>query len=288
MGWLANDRTPRQIDHVVVAVRDLDAAGDFYSRLGFQVGARNRHPWGTENRLIQFESSFIELITVGPNPDAIEDHALGKFSFGGFVRDYLRIEGEGLAMLVLSSDDAKADAKRFAEAGIGDFEPFYFERKGRRPDGSETTVAFTLAFAVPDVKTEPRPKAGFFVCQQHFPENFWNPAFQNHPNGASAITSVEMTAAQPETYRNFLEAFSGAPLRQDEQGNLSTSNFEVRRETTGDPCLTLQSITIAVPNIESQARRLEEASVSFKRKDASLHILSDAALGLTLIFEPKD
>ncbi|WP_281024020.1 VOC family protein [Microvirga flavescens] len=42
---------PRRIDHLVIAVHDLDKAADFYRRLGFQVGARNRHSWGTENRL---------------------------------------------------------------------------------------------------------------------------------------------------------------------------------------------------------------------------------------------
>ena len=39
---------PRPLDHLVLAVRDLDAAAAFYRALGFQVGARNRHPWGTE------------------------------------------------------------------------------------------------------------------------------------------------------------------------------------------------------------------------------------------------
>ncbi|MBN9147100.1 MAG: VOC family protein [Nitrobacter sp.] len=58
----------RRIDHVVVAVHDLDAAGAFYQRLGFQVGGRNHHPWGTENRLIQFNNAFIELIAVGSFP----------------------------------------------------------------------------------------------------------------------------------------------------------------------------------------------------------------------------
>lgn len=70
-------------------MRDLDAAAEFYGRLGFRVGVRNRHPWGTENRLIQLSSSFIELITVGTGA-AIPDHAEGRFSFGAFVRDYLR------------------------------------------------------------------------------------------------------------------------------------------------------------------------------------------------------
>jgi len=78
--------TQRRIDHAVVAVQDLDAARDLYRRLGFQVGARNRHPWGTENRLIQFHNSFIELIAVGPNGDAIPDHEPGRFGFGAFVR----------------------------------------------------------------------------------------------------------------------------------------------------------------------------------------------------------
>ena len=98
----------RHIDHVVVAVRDLDEAADLYARLGFQVGPRNRHPWGTENRIIQFRQSFIELITAPKDAD-IPPHAPGQFSFGAFVRDYLQ-RREGLAMLVLSSADAIADA----------------------------------------------------------------------------------------------------------------------------------------------------------------------------------
>lgn len=83
-------RARRRIDHVVVAVHHLDSAGAFYERLGFTVGVRNRHPWGTENRLIQFGSSFIELVTVGREAGAIPRHEEGRFSFGGFVRSYLR------------------------------------------------------------------------------------------------------------------------------------------------------------------------------------------------------
>jgi len=55
---------PRGLDHIVHAVHDLDAAADAYARLGFTVGARNRHPWGTPNRIVQLFGSFIEILTI--------------------------------------------------------------------------------------------------------------------------------------------------------------------------------------------------------------------------------
>jgi hypothetical protein len=273
----------RRIDHVVVAVHDLDAAGAFYGRLGFQVGPRNRHPWGTENRLIQFGSSFIELITVGPDADAIPHHEEGRFSFGGFVRDYLRAR-EGLAMLALDSDDARADAARFSREGIGSFEPFSFERRGRRPDGSETHVAFTLAFAV----ASRAPEAAFFVCQQHFPENFWNSSFQRHENGASGIATVGLTAESPGEHEAFLAAFSGSPAQREPDGSLSIELLDGRLnvvpDTTAGGELQLRSVTIRIPDPAAQARRLAEAGIPFTDEHGDLSIPAESAFGLVIRF----
>ncbi|PZO02624.1 MAG: VOC family protein, partial [Hyphomicrobiales bacterium] len=80
---------PRGLDHLVIGVRDLDAAGAFYESLGFTVGARNRHPWGTENRIVQFPGSFLELITIG-DAAAIVPPAPRVFSFGSFVSEALK------------------------------------------------------------------------------------------------------------------------------------------------------------------------------------------------------
>ncbi len=275
--------TLRRIDHVVVDADDLDAAAALYQSLGFQVGARNRHPWGTENRLIQFNSSFIELITIAAEAAAIPAHQAGQFSFGAFVRDYLR-QREGLAMLVLDSGDAKADAALFARKGIGSFAPFFFERKGLRPDGSETHVAFTLAFA----KDENAPEAGFFVCQQHFPENFWNPAFQNHENGARDIAAIGMTAAQPDSHEDFLVAFSGAKAQRDAEGGLSiklqSGRLNVISYPAGAAALRLSSITIAVTDTIAQAKRLRHAGIRFEAGENLVSIPSEAAFGVEICF----
>lgn len=279
--------SPRRIDHAVVAVHDLDAAGAFYGSLGFRVGARNRHPWGTENRLIQFGSSFIELIALGPDAGAIPDHARGRFSFGAFVRDFLR-EREGPAMLVLDSDDAEADAALFAREGIGSFEPFFFERKGRRPDGGEAGVAFTLAFAV-----DPRsPGAGFFVCQQHAPESFWNPAFQDHPNGAGDVAALGLIAPDPPAHEAFLAAFSGGTASRRASGALSFALAQGRLDVSADPSgpasppgLRLRSVAVRLPALGGQIARLRAEGIPFVPGDGSLAVPAEAAFGTGIVFE---
>jgi hypothetical protein len=45
---------PHGLDHIVHAVRDLDAGGGILCARRLPVGARNRHAWGTHNRIVQF------------------------------------------------------------------------------------------------------------------------------------------------------------------------------------------------------------------------------------------
>ncbi|MCZ0964134.1 VOC family protein [Paracoccus benzoatiresistens] len=264
----------RHIDHVVVAVRDLDGAADLYARLGFQVGPRNRHPWGTENRIIQFRQSFIELITVSETAD-IPPHVAGHFSFGAFVRDYLQ-RREGLAMLVLSSADATADAARFAQDGIGNFAPFRFERTGRRPDGSATHVAFSLAFAVDNQA----PDLGFFTCQQHFPEAFWNEALQRHPNGATAITGVTIAAPRPQDHAGFLSAFTGSPTADPTQVSLAGGAITVRPGEAP----TFVGFNLQVPDLEPVARNLSASGIAFTHRAEEVAVEADVLHGVRLSF----
>lgn len=277
---------PRRIDHAVFAVHDLEAAALFYRRLGFQVGARNRHPWGTENRLIQFDTSFIELITMGPEAEAISDFEPGRFSFGGFVRDYLS-RREGFAMLALQSEDAKADAAAFAREGLGACEPFSFERTGDRPDGSEAPLAFTLAFAQPPGA----PPAGFFTCQHHFPQNFWNPLLQRHENGASAIAEVGLLAAHPQRYQDFLCALSRSCAERSDRGGLSIRLRDARLTVASvepvEADLQLHSVTIRVPDLLAQADRLEKGRVAFAATRTGLGIPAESAFGVAIRFAPR-
>ena len=77
---------PRALDHLVVAAHDLPEQAALYRRLGFQVGARNRHPWGTENHIVQFDGAFLELIGLGDD-FAAPARERGGLSFAGFLAD---------------------------------------------------------------------------------------------------------------------------------------------------------------------------------------------------------
>lgn len=288
---------PRGIDHLVVAGRDLDALAVVYRRLGFTVGARNRHPWGTENHIVQFPGCFLELIGIGQGTTLLPMQGR-TYSFGGFLADYLQ-HREGLAMLVLESRNGIADAAAYAAAKIGDFEPFHFERMGRGPDGNPARVAFTLAFAaMPDA-----PRAGFFACQQHEPQNFWNPAVQVHANGVRGIARVTLVADDPSDCHEFLGPFIGQRAMRAtsfglelETGRglvevLTPEGFAFRfgaapvRSSAGPELL---AVTFSVADIAASEAVLRQGDHALAPSRTGGLVLAEAVHGLRLAFEQAE
>lgn len=187
--------TGRPIDHVVLAVEDLDMAAARYQALGFTLTPKAMHEdrMGTSNRLVQFRGrNFLELLEVD-RPQALEEHAFeaapSRFSFGAHHRDFLG-KRSGISMLVFQSDDVRADIEAFRAAGIRTYAPFEFERPATLPDGSRATLAFTLGFA-----TSPAmPELAFVVVENRTPDRFWKPEYQEHANGARSIVAVCLAA----------------------------------------------------------------------------------------------
>jgi hypothetical protein len=282
----------RGLDHIVHAVRDLDAAADLYRRLGFTVGARNRHPWGTHNHIVQFPGFFLELLAV------VEPEKLGGdgFStlFGAFNRDFLK-EHEGLSLLLLESDGASADAAAFRAAGIAASDVLNFERAGKRPDGSAVRVGFSLAFAR-DAKA---PAIGFAVCQQHFPENFWNAQFQRHPNTASAIAGAVLVAENPADHHVFLSAFTGVRdlkstssgiTAATQRGDIKVMDPAAFRAHFGaePPALAagarLAAVEFSVRDRAALAAALDAGGIAHAAHMGSVVVAPETAMGATLVF----
>ncbi len=190
----------RRLDHVVHAVGDLDEAADAYRRAGFVVTERADHPFGTSNRLVLFDGSYLELVAV-TRPDRIPPPAGDRPSFGAAIRRFLD-GGEGGAMFVLGSDQPDTDRTLLAAAGL---EPnlFSFSRPAPQPDGSVAEVSFDVVFV-----DALGPGCGVFLCHHRTPGLIWRSEYLRHPNGASQIREVVLVGDAADT--NGLEVLAAS------------------------------------------------------------------------------
>lgn len=275
-------------------VRELDAAAVLYERAGFQVGARNKHPWGTHNRLIQFPNFFVEILTIG-EPEKIPEPTARVFSWGAFNRDYLARQGEGLSGLVLEGHNVPEEQSLFDAAGFSGFESLNFSRKGKRADGSETEVGFSIAFA----KEPASPNVIFYTCKQTHPQNFWSEALQKHPNGADSIRSVVFTADNPTDHHIVLSTVTGvrdiqASSRgisiQTPRGRVEALDPRAFMDTFGveaerDPGLNMAALVFGVRDFNAAGNLLQQSGLKFHRQGQRFVIGPDEARGATLVFE---
>jgi hypothetical protein len=155
-------------------------------------------------------------------------------------------------------------------------------------------VAFSLAFAA-DPKA---PDVGFFTCQQHYPENFWNPAFQQHANGVTGVTGVVFVAENPADHRVFLKAFAGgSDLQSTSSGiTIETPRGEIQ---VMDPAAFRLHYAAEPPDV---SRGMRLAAIRFPVRDMAgarnalaahasermdrLVVGPHIAHGATLVFEP--
>jgi glyoxalase-like protein len=288
---------PHGFDHIVHAVRDLDAAAEFYGRAGFTVGARNRHDWGTHNRIVQLKNCFIEILAVG-EPERIPPHKAGWFSFGSFNRDFLGSR-EGLSMLMLNSSNSADEARAYKAAGIGGFDVFDFAREGRKPDGTPVKLAFSLVFA----RDQASPDLGFATCQHHFPENFWNLAFQTHANGTRTMPGVALVAGNPTDHHIFLKAFAGESdlhsssigiRARTENGDIEImepvafrDQFDVSVDVKGEG-MTLNAMRFEVPDLAQVEFLHRQSGIASRRHVGRLVVPPEVAHGATLIFQAAE
>ena len=104
------------LDHVVIAVRDLDAATEHYSAiLGRQPSWRGEHPmYGTRNTLYRIDNTYVELLAPGDG----KQKGPWRVELGRFLE-----RGEGLYALALGTSDINASTRMLRERGLNVLDP---------------------------------------------------------------------------------------------------------------------------------------------------------------------
>lgn len=173
------------LDHAVVMVRDLDAAADAWSRLGFTVSARGVHSThvGSANHTVMLDGDYVELMGI-----------LRDTETNAIPRKFLAARGDGIERIALKTDDAAAAVQELQAAGMAATGPFSFGRPVPMEDGSAVEARFRIARWPEGVAP-----AGvrLFVCQHETPAAVWQPELLAHANTATRIRRVEIVSPDP-------------------------------------------------------------------------------------------
>ncbi|TWF52356.1 VOC family protein [Neorhizobium alkalisoli] len=165
------------VDHVVVLVPDLVAAGSAFEAAGFDVTPQTRHSpaMGTANRCVMLEGGcYIEIMgIVAETPaNATWRNLLGK--------------GPGIRGFALRSADIEVSALELASLGIAAEPVRHFSRM--TDDGE-------LRFSITRIEPSATPGLQCLVCQHHTAELLWLPQTMVHANGVSQLVSVALPGA---------------------------------------------------------------------------------------------
>lgn len=281
----------RALDHYVLQVHDVDAAGASFERLGFQVRPRMTHiEFGTCNRVVQFQNTYLELL--GGLSAAPSD----------IVREYLpRFEcGEGLSHVSLRSYDLEADRRAAAEGGLNPGPITSARREVAMPDGSveETDSRFFYMWR------QQRLYLSLFLSVHNKPHTIWIPEYQEHPNTAVDTTSVTFVSDDPERDRDyFSKIYRCAPT----EAGPDVLRFTGARGDVGEvwsrtrvheryPALELDvsdrqpglpiGLTISVRALDRCRAALADHGVHFTAYDGALLVPPEQAHGAVVEFVP--
>jgi catechol 2,3-dioxygenase-like lactoylglutathione lyase family enzyme len=209
-----------RLDHLVIAVKSLDAAAATYRKFGFTLTPRGLHEGkGTGNHCIMFGKTYIELLGVVDATGA-----------EGRLAQRVNQRGEGGIAIAYGADDADKTCAALREAGIAAEDANDLSRP-LDLDGTREMVRFRNVM-MPDLKL---PETMQFVCTHITPElTRARHEWQLHPAGATGVAKVVVAHDNPHDVTAEFEALFG-PARTS-----------VQRGVPGQALGELENATIAV------------------------------------------
>ena len=214
--------TDLSLDHVLIAVHDLEAAGRAYSEgLGFTVTPAGRHPdRGTSNRLIVFDSEYLELIAAD-RVDRAATHRPDLVSFLG--------QREGLLMFALGTPNIERTVESLRLRGLSLQDPAV----GSRMSDSENSGYSWRASNIDPALT---PGSATFLIQhdQTIEERYRQPANPTrHQNGALGLRGLTLAVRDTPAAASRWRQLFGLPA-----GPISTGSHPLGKVTRATLRLT--------------------------------------------------
>jgi catechol 2,3-dioxygenase-like lactoylglutathione lyase family enzyme len=274
----------RGIDHVVLVVRDLDAARSTFERMGFTVTPRGHHTLGSQNHCVMFGDDYIELLT----SPAENPHPSRQY-YTEFART-----GDGLAGFALKSANAKGAYTELLWAGFQPGDVLEFSRPVALPAGAREA-----RFRVTQPRPGSTPGGRVFVCEHLTRDLVWRPEYQRHANGATGLAAVAIVCDDAARTAQPYERLFDSKAKPIAEGLLvETGDTPVAFVTTQSlakrfpdvwisarPAPLMAALFVRVADRAAAERALKAGDLEPARMpDGSVALGADVAHGVALVF----
>lgn len=238
----------RSIDHLVMPFDGLGEARQWFERLGFFVAPEASHPFGTGNACVFLaDGRYLEPLSI-VDPAAYDAAKAEGHLFVERDADVRNLaDRPAISGLAFRSSDALADREQLLEEEAGEDGLVEFGRTMRLPDGGAAELSFRLAFAAIHAADAP----SFFCCEARHSVRPDRSALIAHPNGASGIAALTLTAPDPLVFRDYLSAVCGSPAENNPDGSLTFAlecgRLDIVPREVGS--FAIESVTITVADL---------------------------------------
>jgi catechol 2,3-dioxygenase-like lactoylglutathione lyase family enzyme len=195
----------RGIDHVVLAVRDLERARSLWERLGFTLTPRGRHiGQPTANYCVMFGSDYLELMGAEPGstlrqsgrgsgnlpPTEEGEEGTNRGDFAERLSAFLE-RGEGAMRVAFAPSGTPEEAREaLLRRGLHPSPVRALEREILLPEGN-----LQPQFRLIDLPFAETPGLEGFLCYHVTPNIVRRREWLSHPNGAFRIKGIDVLVA---------------------------------------------------------------------------------------------
>ena len=271
--------TPRNLDHLVLPVPDLDSAREQFSKLGFNVAPDARHKFGSENACIFFkDGTFLEPLAIG-HRETVESAIVKGNTF--LRRDFgfrFRQGDDGFSCVVVGDQDPRELRKSFKKAGYETGKLVTVRRPGVKVD-----IAFILDERAPDFS--------LFACERPDGPPKFDAKLIKHNNTAKGITNVTLFEPVPSDFQYYLQTAIGQrEVRSHSFGmemKFNNANLNVLNEDGMSEYYGCKEIPQA-RGLRALAYDIEVKSLSAAKDILKENSIASEQIGHRLIVQPTE
>ena len=280
------------INHVGMAVRDLNETVRRFEAMGFQLTPYSPHsaawkpgaavkPLGSGNRCVMFANDYLEIL-------ASEDSSRPAPRITNFLKRH-----QGAHIICFNTEDPQGVDLRLHKAGVVTSGVIPLQRDIDTPDGAHTAKFERVQF-----EPEHSPE-GYIQAARHLtPQYIYQARYITHPNGCTQLSNTFVVTDALDDFAKKYELYTGLPaIRQDHACHFS---FALGTRLTiidakyapaylpgslFPPLPAIAGVAFRCPSLVDQAKRLSENGFAWSEAQGRIVIPAEQASGVAILFE---